>query len=60
MEADYPYEEWGSGPPQAMALIDLSGTGTPELVLFFPGGGKSDAAVGGHGRGGGAALSEPG
>lgn len=41
MEADYPYVEWGSGPIQAMALMDLSGNGTPELVLFFPGGGDT-------------------
>ena len=41
---DREYQGLGKGPLQGMALADLSGTGVPELLLFWPGGGKSDAA----------------
>ena len=41
LDENYPYVDWSGYPPQAMALMDLSGNGIPELTLFFPGGGDT-------------------
>ena len=42
---DMPYEDWENGPAQAAALLDLSGNGVPELVLYLPGAGVNQAAI---------------
>ena len=39
------YEDYLNGPLQAAGLVDLNGSGIPELILFFPGAGKSHAAA---------------
>ena len=39
------YVDYLLGPVQAAGLLDLNGSGIPELILFFPGASKSHAAV---------------
>ena len=39
------YADYLQGPVQAAGLVDLNGSGLPELILFFPGAGKSHAAA---------------
>lgn len=45
LEDETLYEGWGFGPVQGFELLDLSGNGTPELVLYLPGAGMSNAAA---------------